>query len=534
MKNIKLLDCTLRDGGYYNRWDFSENLISNYLNCMKNCSVDYIELGFRTLKNVGFKGPCAYTKDEFINSVVKFSEPKIGIMINGSEILDNYQYSKKNVKNIFPSKVKSKLRLVRIACHYEEIIKILPICDYLKKKNYKVGINLMQISEISLPKIKEVAKMIHNSSADIFYIADSLGALDEEKLINVLDCVKSKYSREIGIHAHDNMEKGLSNSLIAIDNGATWVDSTINGMGRGPGNVKTEIALIALDKYRNKKFDIKKPIQLIDKYFVELKNKYKWGTNPYYYYAAENKIHPTFIQTILEYNRYSPEEIISKIRFLSKQDSKKFSNTLLNENVGSSKLFPGTWNPKKEIKNREVLILGTGPSIKKYGKALERYITKRKPYVIALNIEKSVNEKLITARAACVPVRIFSDHVSYENFDQTFILPLSSQGSEIQKKLKKVKVKNYGFLVKGDDFKFFDTYATSPYMFALAYALSIANSGQAKNIFLAGIDGYSNNEALNLEMNELIKSYNKNKRSKKITSIVPTRYKIATKSVFSI
>ena len=77
MKNIKLLDCTLRDGGYYNRWDFSENLIVDYLDCMKNCSVDYIELGFRTLKNVGFKGPCAYTKDEFINSVVKFSEPKI-------------------------------------------------------------------------------------------------------------------------------------------------------------------------------------------------------------------------------------------------------------------------------------------------------------------------------------------------------------------------------------------------------------------------------------------------------------------------
>ncbi len=107
MKNIKLLDCTLRDGGYYNRWDFSENLIVDYLNCMKNCSVDYIELGFRTLKNVGFKGPCAYTKDEFINNVVKFSEPKIGIMINGSEILDNYQYSQKNVKNLFPSKIKS-------------------------------------------------------------------------------------------------------------------------------------------------------------------------------------------------------------------------------------------------------------------------------------------------------------------------------------------------------------------------------------------------------------------------------------------
>jgi len=534
MKNIKLLDCTLRDGGYYNRWDFSENLIVDYLNCMKNCSVDYIELGFRTLKNVGFKGPCAYTKDEFINSVVKFSEPKIGIMINGSEILDNYQYSQKNVKNLFLSKIKSRLKLVRIACHYEEIIKIFPICEYLKKKNYKVGINLMQISEISLPKVKEVAKMFQNSSVDVFYIADSLGALDEEKLLNILDAIKSKYNKEIGIHAHDNMEKALSNSVTAINNGVTWVDSTISGMGRGPGNVKTEIALIALDRYRNKKFDIKKPIQLIDKYFAELKNKYKWGTNPYYYYAAENKIHPTFIQSMLEYTKYSPEEIISRISFLSKQDSRKFSNTLFNENVGSNKLFPGTWYPKKEIKNREVLILGTGPSIKKYKKALERYIIKKEPYVIVLNIEKSINEKLITARASCVPVRIFSEHANYKNFDQTFILPLSSQDAEIQKKLKKVKIKNYGFLVKGDEFKFFDTYATSPCMFALAYALSVANSGQAKNITLAGMDGYNNNDALNLEMNELIKSYYRNKKSIKAISITPTKYKIDTKSVFSI
>ena len=534
MKNIKLLDCTLRDGGYYNRWDFSENLITNYLDCMKKCSVDYIELGFRTLKNVGFKGPCAYTKNNFINSVVKFSNPKIGVMINGSEILDNYKYSQKNVSALFPLKDSNKLKLVRIACHYEEIFKIMPICEYLKKKNYKVGINLMQISEIDSAKIKEVAKIINNSSVDVFYIADSLGALDEGKLLSILNSIKSKYKGEIGIHAHDNMEKALSNSLVAIDNGVTWVDSTINGMGRGPGNVKTEIALIALDKYRKKKFDIKKPINLIENHFSKLKNKYKWGTNPYYFYAAENKIHPTFIQTLLEYNRYSPEEIISKIKFLSTQDSRKFSNNLLNENVGLNKLLPGTWNPKKEIKNKEVLILGTGPSISKHKKALERYILESKPYVIALNIGKSIKEKLISARAACVPVRIFSDHNDYKNFNQTFILPMSSQGSEIQKKLKGLKIKNYGFFVKGDEFKFFDNYATSPYMFALAYALSIANSGKAKKITLAGIDGYENNELLNSEMNELIKSYCKNKTSIKAISITPTKYKIETKSVYSI
>ena len=130
-----------------------------------------------------------------------------------------------------------------------------------------------------------------------------------------------------------------------------------------------------------------------------------------------------------------------------------------------------------------------------------------------------------------MPVRIFSDHTSYNKLNQTFILPLSSQSQKIQKKLKKVKIKNYGFLNKGKNFEFFDTYATSSYMFALAYALSIANSGQAKSILIAGIDGYNNDE-LNSEMNELIKSYYKNKKSLKAISITPTKYKIKTKSVF--
>ena len=95
MSKIKILDCTLRDGGYYNNWDFSNNLISDYLKCMKDCSIDYVELGFRSLNNKGFKGPCAYTTNEFINETVNFKKPEVGVMINGSEILENFNYSKK-------------------------------------------------------------------------------------------------------------------------------------------------------------------------------------------------------------------------------------------------------------------------------------------------------------------------------------------------------------------------------------------------------------------------------------------------------
>jgi 4-hydroxy 2-oxovalerate aldolase len=534
MSKIKILDCTLRDGGYYNNWDFADNLISDYLNCMKDCSIDYVELGFRSLNHKGFKGPCAYTTNEFINETVNFKKPEIGIMVNGSEILENFKYSKQKVNSLFPSYKNNKLKLVRIACHYEEILKILPICDFLKKRKFKVGINLMQISEISLENIKNITKTLNNHDIDVFYIADSLGTLDNFHLIKILDEIRSVRKGEIGIHAHDNMEKALSNSLTAIDNGVTWVDATVNGMGRGPGNVKTEMALIALSKYRKNKFDIRKIIGLLNKYFIDLKHKYQWGTNPYYYFASQNKIHPTYIQTMLESRRHTPYEIISKINFLSKQNSRKFSRKLLKEKLVLTKSNKGTWEPKKDIKNKEVLIIGNGPSVQKYNVAIERYIRKNKPYVIGFNIEKSVSENLINARAVCAPVKIFPDYSAYKKLNQKFIIPLSSLDEEIKNKLKKINVKNFGYVVKSKKFKFFNNYAIAPSMLALAYGLSIACSGKARKIFIAGLDGWKNNDTLNNEMKSLLKSYNQSKNSVKIHSITPTIYNIDTISVFSL
>ena len=232
-KNIKILDCTLRDGGYYNNWDFSNELISDYLNTMRDSSVDYVELGFRSLKNNSFKGPCAFTTNEFISDTVKFQNPGICVMVNGSELLEKNKFSKKNAEKLFPLNKDNKLKLVRLACHQDEILRILPICKFLKRRKIKVGLNLMQISEINLANIKNITKELNNHDVDIFYIADSLGTLNDDNLIKILQEIKS-VRKEIGIHAHDNMEKALSNTLTAVNNGVTWADSTINGMGRGP------------------------------------------------------------------------------------------------------------------------------------------------------------------------------------------------------------------------------------------------------------------------------------------------------------
>ena len=123
---IQVLDCTLRDGGYYNAWDFSTELINDYLKAMSAISIDYVELGFRALGVNGFKGGCAYTTDSFIRELSLPDGIKLGVMINASEIIDHKEGLTHALSQLFEPSSKSPLTLVRIACHMNEFELALP------------------------------------------------------------------------------------------------------------------------------------------------------------------------------------------------------------------------------------------------------------------------------------------------------------------------------------------------------------------------------------------------------------------------
>tara|TARA_B110001452_G_scaffold89125_1_gene73047 strand:+ start:87 stop:512 length:426 start_codon:yes stop_codon:yes gene_type:complete len=132
--NLKILDCTLRDGGYYNNWDFSRELIEDYLRAMSAAKIEYVELGFRFLKKDIYLGPCAYTTSSFLETLKIPKKLKIGIMINAKDILSS-KFSKKKINDtFFELPKKNKISFIRFACHLDEIKKIIPLCDYLKKK----------------------------------------------------------------------------------------------------------------------------------------------------------------------------------------------------------------------------------------------------------------------------------------------------------------------------------------------------------------------------------------------------------------
>ena len=189
-KELKILDCTLRDGGYHNNWKFNQKLINEYLFSMSKSGIEYIELGFRFLNQSKQRGETAYTKESFIKKLNIPKNLKIGVMINASDFLNNSEKIEKLCEKCFPKLKSSKIKFVRIACHLNEISKISPIVNWLKKRGILITINLMQISEISNQELKRVFKNLSSKKIDVFYVADSLGSMKPTQIKEKFQIIK--------------------------------------------------------------------------------------------------------------------------------------------------------------------------------------------------------------------------------------------------------------------------------------------------------------------------------------------------------
>lgn len=536
MKDLVFLDCTLRDGGYYNNWDFEPCIVQDYLNAMDSLKIDFVEIGFRTLSNEKFKGAFAYSSDKFLNelNIPIGLVNKIGVMINGSEIA-NPDMQLSNLKKLFNHKSKSPVSLVRIACHVDEFIKCLPATKWLKKQGYLVGFNLMQASDHPLEKIYEIAKAADSYPIDVLYFADSMGNLNSEHLRNVVQAFQKEWKGAMGIHTHDNIGQAVNNTIEAIKCGVTWVDSTVTGMGRGPGNAQTEYIVFALSNYKKKKGNFVKLLKLVEKYFKPMKNTYGWGTNPFYYLAGQNSIHPTYIQEMLQDKRYSEEDILAVIDFLKINGGKKFNFNILN----SARQFysdkpQGLWKPSKLLKDKIILILGSGPGIKKYQLQIEGFIKREKPHVMALNLQTGIKQSLINNFIACHPVRLLADCNDHAKLTQPLITPYSMLPESVKQVLKNKQVLDFGILTNRSFFKFHKNYCEIPTPLVFAYSLAIANSGRAKKIFLAGFDGFDSDDARRVEINNILKLYKEASKPAPILSITPTKFDIVSKSIFGL
>ena len=506
MKPHEILDCTFRDGGYYNNWHFDKKIINEYLKVMEKINIRHVEIGFRSLDKSKYRGSTAYSDDNFIKSLNVPKSIKLGVMINASELLNKKDSPLKITKKLFPKK---NIDFIRIACHIDELSKIRDSIAWLKKENFFLAINLMQISEVKLHDIKKLCKYCNNLKIDILYLADSLGSLKTKYLLNIINRFKKNFNSEIGIHAHDNLNLAFKNSVAANKNGVKWIDCTINGMGRGAGNLKTENIIKKISNKKNSQIIN----EFINKRFKTLKKKYKWGPNKYYKLAAKYKIHPTYIQEMLSDKRYKNKDYAYIIKNLRLTEAKKFNPFNL---IASLKFFKKDISNKKiqnyNIQGKDVLILGPGNSVKKNKLKIESVIKNKNLEVISLNNNYYINQKLIKLRVFCHPLRILSLLQNGYHFKSPILIPYNSISTKYKKKIinTKNKIIDYGLKIN-NKIIFKKKYCQIPSPLSIIYCLGFLVHNKVSSIYLTGFDGYKKDDAFSDEtkylLNKFLKKY---------------------------
>lgn len=307
MKNIKLLDCTLRDGGSINNGQFGYSNILKICQYLNDSNIETIELGFLDNNVVRNENSTINTDISFfdeISSKIKNKRSKTFVMID---------YEKYNQKNFNINK-KENLDGIRIMFRKERIKEVMNFCEKLKSLNYAIVLNPVSITTYTKNELNDLLKEANYIEPNAIYIVDTYGLLDKDETIEYFHTFENslKENITIGYHSHNNRQLSLSNSIEIIKVATKHnliIDTALYGMGKRAGNTPTELLANHLNRYNKKNYDLEKITKIINENILPLKEQYEWGYSIIHYIAAINKCHSDYVTYLYKEKKYSIEEI---------------------------------------------------------------------------------------------------------------------------------------------------------------------------------------------------------------------------------
>lgn len=535
--DLTLLDCTLRDGGYYNDWDFDAALVGDYLSAMARCGVDVVEIGFRFTPKSRFLGPFAYTTDAFLDSLDLPGGLTYGVMINAGDYLKEDPGPAQLIRRHFSPAVDSPVDLVRIAAHVGQVESCGLLVAELSRLGYRIGLNIMQANSCTPERLGELARAaVGFGGVEALYFADSLGNMDAAAVQGTVAALRRAWNGPVGFHGHDNMGYGVSNSLAALEAGAGWIDATVRGMGRGAGNTQMEYLAAELQQRGLK--DVR-PAPLYDfanNGIAALHAQYGWGKNLFYYLAGLHEVHPTYVQDMLTDERFDANDIIALIEVLGRSGGRAYSPSGVdNALLGQFAQAEGSWSADGAFAGRQVLLVAAGPSAERHWPALARFIEGERPHVIALNPLSFVPVGLVDSVACCHPGRMLQLLGSADGWrDKPLLTPKDSLPADLQRQLDGRDVLDYGMAVQRQELQVTSSGCVVPAPLVAAYAMAAAAAGGAREILVAGFDGYDGANDKFRAMNGFLEDFQAQHPDLPVTSLTPTRYNLTATSVYAM
>ncbi|CAM3895170.1 aldolase catalytic domain-containing protein [Arcobacter cloacae] len=286
-EDIKVFDCTIRDGGLVNNYHFSDAFVKAHYETCVAAGVDYMEIGKNvspTIMSVDEYGPWNFCKEEDIRRIVgnNDTDMKIAVMADIG----------RSLKEELIPKSESVVDMIRIATYIHQIPAAIELIEDAHAKGYETTVNIMAISKSFDDELDEVLAQLSKTNVDVIYIADSFGSFYPEQIKKLTEKylkVAQESGKKVGIHAHNNLQLAYANTLEAMIYGTSFLDVTISGLGRGAGNCPLELLIGFL---KNPKYKLMPVLKFIEEYIVPLEKELDWGYSIPYMLTGQLNEHP--------------------------------------------------------------------------------------------------------------------------------------------------------------------------------------------------------------------------------------------------
>lgn len=479
MNSLKVLDVTLRDGGCVNDFNFGQVYMEKILAAQEASGVDVIEMGYIDEKKGSASGRTQYINEKVIpKCILKHKKP-------GVTYVAMMDYGKFNVDNL-GQRAEDGIDGIRMAFHKKNCFDMIPLGRKIIEKGYQFYIQPMITLRYSDAELLELIELVNKELPDAsgFYIVDSFGEMRPNDMSRILNLVDHNLipSMTLGFHSHNNLQMSYSNACALLQfptNRNLMLDSSIMGMGKGAGNLNTELLLEHLNLYYGKQYKIAPLLEVMDKVLNQLHSEYYWGYAPEYYLSSANHCTPSYASHFYNKHMLPIDQVGELLGMIAEEKKISFDKDYAEElyrQYNESKSVDDTAvvdELKTELEGKRVLLVAPG---KKAGENLDKIkeiAAEEDVVTIGLNPTLDMNfDYVLTTRKDIYDI-------SVEKGLDVIVPSNVSKGGR-----GSVKILNYSNWIEVDE----RTHDSSTVI-----AMNLIKACGVKEMLLAGFDGFSVN-----------------------------------------
>lgn len=388
MGEIKLLDCTLRDGGYVNDWEFGHNNLVSIFERVVGAGVNIIEVGFLDERRPFDMNRSIMPDTDCVEKIYGDLDRKDTMVVG---MID---YGTCDVSHIKPCS-ESYLDGIRVIFKKHIRWEAIDFCRSLKDLGYKVFVQLVSITSYNDEELMDLIRLANDLEPYAVSMVDTYGLLHQNNLMHYYTQLNKHLKTSIGLgyHSHNNFQMAYANCIEMLSHETermVLVDGTIYGMGKSAGNAPLELLAMHLNHNYGKHYDISQILEAVDANVMPIYKMTPWGYNMFFFIAASNDCHPNYVSYLMDKRTLSVKSINEILAKLTGEKQLMYDQKLI------EKLYLDYQdievNDDADVKaltelfrGREVLLLGPGQNVQKQLDKIEAYIAKKDPLIVTIN-----------------------------------------------------------------------------------------------------------------------------------------------------